>query len=95
MAGAGGKRRKDEAVCIGAVAKRKIVLFWAQCYHYADLKWGGGKYTNGKSSSQDDIIARYHSDIAQGMEPLPFVFYVPPGFAGYPLPRSLQIGTLK
>ena len=53
---------------------------YGQAFRYADLKWGGGKYTNGKSSPKEDVVGKYHGDIAQGMEPLPFVLYVPSGY---------------
>ena len=57
-------------------------------FRYADLKWNGGKYTGdamlnfglGATGTADNIIEKYHTDIAGGRDPLPFAVYVPEMF---------------
>ncbi len=33
----------------------------------------------GAAAPGDDIIGKYHADVARGENPLPFILYVPPG----------------
>ena len=55
---------------------------YGQAFEYADQKWNGGIYTGAKaSSSTTDAIGTYHKDVEQRAATLPFVFYVPPGYA--------------
>lgn len=61
---------------------------YGNAFYYADLKWGGGKYTGelvntgmwGIPPGGDDAIGRYLKAVAEGDTPLPFVFYVPWGY---------------
>ncbi len=58
-----------------------MMVPYGHAFHYADLKWGGGEYTGvGTPSAESDGIGKYHTAIAQGAVPLPFIFYVPPGY---------------
>ena len=60
---------------------------YGHAFRYADLQWNGNKYTGnimpafgfGAAALGDDIIGKYHADVARGGNPLPFVLYVPPG----------------
>ena len=53
---------------------------YGQAFRYADARWNGGKYAPPEVLfSGEDVIGRYHADVARGREPLPFVVYVPPG----------------
>jgi len=70
-------------------------------FRYADLKWNGGKYTGdamlnlglGATGVTDDIIGKYHADIAGGRKPLPFSVYVPEMFGSTdngPVPNVVE-----
>ncbi len=55
-----------------------IRALYGNAFRYADLKWGGGEYSGTKAGSgAADAIGRYHTAVAQGAAPLPFVLYVP------------------
>jgi len=54
---------------------------YGHAFHYADLKWGNGKYTGGEATGiEDNPIGRYHADITAGGESLPFTLCVPRGY---------------
>ena len=65
-----------------------IMSLYGHAFHYADLKWGGGKYTGklvgagmwGAPAGGDDVVGQYCEAVTGGDTPLPFVFYVPEGY---------------
>jgi len=51
-------------------------------FRYADMQWGDSEYTGTKARSEStDLIGRYHVAVAGGATLLPFVLYVPGGYA--------------
>ena len=50
---------------------------------YADIKWGGGKFTGGTIPLMTDptnFVEMYHQSVDEGEDLLPFTFYVPEGY---------------
>jgi len=70
-------------------------------FRYADLKWNNGKYTSdvmqklgmGATAAVDNVIGKYHVDLKNRCELLPFVVYVPEMFGSNengPVPNVVE-----
>ena len=59
----------------------EVTSLYGLAFRYADMKWGNDEYTGVKArSAGGNLIRRYHTAVAGGAVPLPFVFYVPWGY---------------
>ncbi len=54
-------------------------------FRHADARWNGGEYSavepSGAPTNGASAVADYHAAVTAGTGPLPFVFYVPRGYA--------------
>jgi len=58
-----------------------VASLYGLAFRYADTKWGDGKYTIMQADSgRSGPMLQYHTAVAGGAAPLPFVLYVPPGY---------------
>lgn len=56
---------------------------YGHALRYADARWNGAEYCTAQAVARnEDVIGKYHNAVAGGAKLLPFVFYVPRGYAG-------------
>ncbi|MGB6894444.1 MAG: DUF362 domain-containing protein [Dehalococcoidia bacterium] len=59
-----------------------LVSLYGYAFDYADKAFNGGQFTGGPGPTADPSAAqKYVQAVEEGAEPLPFVLYVPAGFA--------------
>jgi len=67
---------------------------YGTAFRYAALKYGEGEYSGLETpAAGNDALMKYHTAVAGGKKPLPFVLYVPMGFGkanGRPVPNVTE-----
>jgi hypothetical protein len=59
-----------------------LISPYGQAFRYSDIKWNGAQYCTFEAiANGEDVVGKYHAALAQGADLLPFVLYVPRGFA--------------